>query len=332
MTISGWQSWSPVNPNFFAKLAPHYFSPFGQDHWQISAPTPVSTQSPIAGWCSYYAFARNINAHRILQNAHHLSQLPTHLPKYVIVDDGWCEWGDWNHPYPHRFPQGLKQLAHQIKTLGLKSGLWLAPFFTSKPTQHRARVWPFQYIVDMEDSRAYQSILDQISVVIENWGYEFIKLDFLYSQHLHPRYTSSTTPDDLLTRFLKHLRLTYPTTHINLCGVPLGLAVGNCNSVRIAPDIINPQLDSLWPLNRFIHTWRLSMLKSNLESRQSTSELWLLDPDVFVCRPQTGFSSAQINQLHTLIKQANGVYFLGDDLATLDPQRYHHYIHSLFPA
>ena len=52
--------------------------------------------------------------------------------EWVQIDDGYQQtFGDWqgNHLYPH----GMQWLATQIRRLGLKPGIWIAPYAIAEP-------------------------------------------------------------------------------------------------------------------------------------------------------------------------------------------------------
>ena len=57
--------------------------------------------------------------------------------EYMQVDDGFYRaFGDWEGN--DRFPHGMKWLAEQIRGLGLKPGIWLAPYVITEGTDvHR---------------------------------------------------------------------------------------------------------------------------------------------------------------------------------------------------
>ena len=332
-TISGWQSWTPCHPvpNIFDLLSRHFYSPFGQNEWKIPNNNKAGQSKPIAGWCSFYSYGHSINEQNILSNAKILAdKISPPMDTYIVVDDGWCNWGDWSNPNPSKFPHGLSYLTNQIRSMGLKPGVWIAPFLSNTPTPYRLKVFPFNFIQDLENPQIFRKAIDSIKILIEKYNFEYLKLDFLYALHHLTRYTSSKTPDEILSKYLSTIRSLYPHVHFNLCGCPLGPAVGNCDSMRISADIISPFLDNIWPLNSFFHTHRLNQLDKNIINRENTRNLWLLDPDIYTCRNSTGLSHAQKILLRNLIRKANGLYFLGDDLTQLTSFQIDTYVLPLF--
>lgn len=336
MKLAGWQSWSPCvdSQHPIDLLSPYLFSPFGQTGWNINIPNNLVVKKPIAGWCSYYAFGTHINENNIYANAKILAEkISPPLETYVVIDEGWCNLGDWNNINLNKFPHGFLKLNQRISHLGLRSGIWLAPFITNTATDYRLRVLPYKHVLDIENSKTFTSIVNTICQIIEKNNFQFIKLDFLYALHHLPQYKNSPSiPDQILTDFLTIIRKKMPHIHINLCGCPLGPAVGNCDSIRLSVDNFIPHLYHLWPINSYLHTHKLSQLQTNLAHRLTTNKLWLLDPDVFCCHSRTGLNKSQILQLRSLIQKANGVYLLGDDLTQLSDDQIDKFIRPLFTS
>jgi len=224
----------------------------------------------------------------------------------------------------------MQKTAQKIKKAGLNPGIWLAPLLTDAPTLHRLRTFPFKFILDLENPKIFNRALDSIKTIVEKWRFSMLKLDFLYALHFLPRYKDSAVPNELLRSFLSAVKKLYPHIHLNVCGCPLGPAVGIADSMRTSADIVNPYLDHIWPINKIFHSQRLNQLETSLNFRLSSASIWLLDPDAFVCRQSLGLSPSQIFKLQSLIKKANGVYFLGDDLTRLNELQIQTYIQPLF--
>jgi alpha-galactosidase len=333
ITVPGWQSWTPCRPQpkILTFFTGYSYSPFGQTEWVIPNPPQIQISKPIAGWCSYYAFGPNINEQKIISNAEILAKkISPPLDTYVVVDDGWCNWGDWNHPSTRKFPHDLKYTCDQIRSLNLKPAIWIAPFLSNLPTPNRLKVFPFNYIQDMENPEVFNSIMNTVEILVEKYQFDLLKFDFLYALHHLSKYSSSVIPDEILHKFLSAVRQKYPHIHINACGCPLGPAIGNCDSMRISADNISPYLDNLWPINSLYHGNNLNQLEINLNRRENTRQFWLLDPDAFSCRKSNGLTNIQIVRLRLAIQKAKGLYFLGDDLTKLSEHEIKDHIQPLF--
>jgi len=125
--------------------------------------------------------------------------------EYFQVDDGWqVSVGDWA-TNTTRFFHGMKWLAEQISSRGFLPGLWIAPFdvetsFSSPTTIYQVNEkWsipsdaigvPCNRALDTSDPEALEWAGQIFSIVSQEWGYKWIKLDFGYcallSQYMNP--------------------------------------------------------------------------------------------------------------------------------------------------
>src|SRR5205823_4521477 len=132
--------------------------------------------------------------------------------------------------------------------------------------------------------------LDQaIKWLVEDCGFEFLKLDFLYAIYFDKSLPVADA-DRLLREFLARIRRTYPHVHTLACGCPLVPAIGVVDSMRVGPDsIISPFLKFARctnVLNFFLHRQFMRTIRKRLW----TKAFWNIDPDAFVCRDGLGLS------------------------------------------
>lgn len=359
ITISGWQSFTESRP---AKFDFPLFSfgqpsPFGEKEIQLTeSRAPKGMKKPVKGWCSWYAFGSGIDEEKIISNANWLSENQARFPlEYVIIDDKWTAWGDWQVWDQDRFPRGIKSLSREIKNRGLKPGLWMAPFlvepdsalakrhpdwlvkgynmrpFDAFSTYKYSVIYPGRkFILDLGNREALDYLYRSLEVIVKEWGIELLKLDFLYTFYINPAFSSSAEPDALLNLFLTRVRNDCPDTYIMASGCPFRPAVGLVDAMRFSWDNFFPQLDRLPLINSLVHRRRLESLEANLKSRQTTRIFWTLDPDVFACRPSLGLNGKQIEKLSLLVKKARGLIFLGDDLPNLSDELVERYFPRLF--
>ena len=115
------------------------------------------------------------------------------------IDDGWEPFvGDWETTDTLKFPNGLKPVADAIHARGLKAGLWLAPFvceeksdlfrthpdwllkYDGQPWKDGCN-WSGFYSLDI-DHPEVQDYLTRVFIrVFDEWGFDLVKLDFLYA-------------------------------------------------------------------------------------------------------------------------------------------------------
>ncbi|MFC1790836.1 glycoside hydrolase family 36 protein, partial [Patescibacteria group bacterium] len=215
VNLAGWQSWSPT----WSKLAralkflPDRQSPFGKNGFeQVQVPEKIRDLPPVRGWSSWYAFGPRVRERDILANAQWIKDHPQYKLEYIVIDDGWTAWGDWATSDKERFPSGMKTLARTIKDDGLKSGIWIAPFLVEKEStlfqdhpdwlvrNKRGQLVDGmhalpgnlairkRYLLDVSKEEVRDHLFASIDTLLDEdqWGYQFIKLDFLYAIYFDP--------------------------------------------------------------------------------------------------------------------------------------------------
>jgi hypothetical protein len=159
----------------------------------------VRRPSILNGWCDWFYAFESITEQEVLANAEFASR---HLKRfgfeYIQVDEGFQRWhGDWEGNA--KFPHGMKWLADRIRELGLKPGIWLAPYVISEPTEvfKKHPEWMLRepdgkmkqlppgymgarrFALDITHEGAAQWLFELFDTVANKWGYELIKIDFV---------------------------------------------------------------------------------------------------------------------------------------------------------
>jgi alpha-galactosidase len=146
-------------------------------------------------------------------------------PLVFQIDDGWERAvGEWEID-ARKFPNGLRAVADRIEDAGFVPGLWLAPFivtkkawvFNKKPqwllrkksnAGHKGKkgsadlvvagfnhLWDGQYYcldLSREDVLDYiKSLMDR---AIDEWGFRYLKIDFLYAGLLSGDFANGGSP------------------------------------------------------------------------------------------------------------------------------------------
>lgn len=106
-----------------------------------------------------------------------------------------------------QFPKGMKQLADDIRKLGFRPGLWMAPFGTGNNKFYESHKkwflhdidgnpipsWNGRYTLDPTVFEAREHLKDIFRKASREWGYEFFKIDGMsgrdhgYGAHLYER-------------------------------------------------------------------------------------------------------------------------------------------------
>jgi hypothetical protein len=258
----GWQSWSPLNPKPL-KLPLWDYSPTQSLATLNQKPKGFRLKSPISYWCSWYAHGDRINE----QTIHHtIKSLPTHSQRFThcLIDDGWCEWGDWQTPDPHQFATGIKPLSKLANGNNIKLGIWLSPFLASPKSKvfqkhsdwflrnknghyiNGFHSYPLlknlnpKYILNFSLPSVQNYLYDSLHKIIVDWGVQLLKLDFLYAPYLESGLENDLLPHSHLKKLFSHLKKNYPDIFTIACGCPFTPATYLVDAIRISKDIAFP--------------------------------------------------------------------------------------------
>ena len=270
------------------------------DAWIAAMQIRPRTLEPIRGYTSWYNRYEDISQETIgrdLAGAAALLQ-PGDL---FQIDDGWeSAVGDWLEADPKKFPDGMRAQADKIHAAGLRAGLWLAPFAARRGSRiarehpdwllHRDRRpwlagigWGGFYALDF-DLPPVRDYLERVfRRVLDEWGYDLVKLDFLYAAA--PWGDSRESRAGRMTRALELLRELCGDKPILGCGVPLMPAFGLVDYCRIGPDV-GLDWDGKGLMRQTVRE-RVSTrhaIENTLFRRQLDGRVWRSDPDVFFLR------------------------------------------------
>jgi len=203
-------------------------------------------------WCSWYSLYYSINETILHKIFNELGDLPFDV---LQVDDGWqMDIGDWKAN--QKFPAGMNALAEKIRSTGRKAGLWLAPLLATKSSklfrghtdwflrdEHGRLVsagfnWGEQlYALDTThpDVTAW---LVALMKQIRAWGFDYLKLDFLYAGALKGKRYKDIPREAAYRESLCLMRKAMGADAFFLtCGTPILPAIGLCDAIRIGPDV-----------------------------------------------------------------------------------------------
>lgn len=169
----------------------------------------------IYGWESWYNHYEKINEKLILNDLKALKNTENIITlcdnyktntKNIIfqIDDGWeKQLGTWEIN-KKTFPKGLKTITEQIEEEGFIPGLWIAPFIVDLRSKsanehpeyllrdkngHLVKAgfnprWGANgtfYCLDLSRDDVLKYLDSLFNTIIEEWGFRYIKLDFLYA-------------------------------------------------------------------------------------------------------------------------------------------------------
>lgn len=300
------------------------------DGWFSAMGIKPRTNKPIAGYSSWYNRYQNITEETVISDLEGCGSVFSEGDLFQ-VDDGWERYvGDWTEPDAAKFPSGMKSVADKIHDSGFLAGLWLAPFvceeksdvFRSHPDwlfKAEGKPWKcggnwsgfYALDIDVPAVRDYlKSVFDK---VLNNWGFDLVKLDFLYGAAAFG--TKSESRGGRMIRAMELLRQWCGDKLILGCGVPVMPAFGIADYCRVSCDV---GLD--WDdrrVMRLLHRERVSTkqaIGNTVFRRQLNGRAYLSDPDVFFLREENlSLTPAQKDKLARVNALLGGVLLTSDD-------------------
>lgn len=292
----------------------------------------------LSGYTSWYNYFQNINEEIIIRDLNGLDRASDEVSIFQ-VDDGYQHAvGDWLITDHKKFPHGMKYIADKIHEKGYKAGIWLAPFNAQCSSilakkhpdwllRHNrngkkmlgCQGWGGAYTLDIYNPEVREYIKKVFDTVLNVWGFDMVKLDFLYSQCIEAR--NGKTRGEIMCDGVEFLREVCSDKLILGCGVPLGACMGVFDACRISCDankdwngnIINKfkfNVEIPSSQNAIINT----VFRNHLDGRAFCN-----DPDVFFLRNiNIGYNTEQ-KLLHGKINSVCGnVLFVSDNAGDFD--------------
>ncbi|MFA5836013.1 MAG: glycoside hydrolase family 36 protein [Bellilinea sp.] len=304
-------------------------------------PTPT-------GWCSWYQYYTRLSAQDVQANLTALTTSRARLPlELVQIDDGFeTKVGDW-FSFTPGFPDGIAPLAREISAHGCTPGLWLAPFIVH-PGSEFARKNP-QFILrnkhgkpvnagfgwntlatglDLTFPGALEAACVPVRAAVAEWGFPYLKLDFLYAAALPGLHHDPTrTRAQIMRQGIETIRAAAGTqAYLVGCGLPLGSGIGLVDAMRIGADVNSswePEIKGIRV--PFKNEPAVPSARNSLHNILTRAPLhnrwWVNDPDCLLVRPDTWLTLAEIQSLATAIGVTGGSLLISDDLAALPTDR-----------
>jgi alpha-galactosidase len=339
---SDWAMLCPIATNTPDPLAP-YLDTVSTWH-EIRLPQEVP-----AGWCSWYEFYQNVTETDIRRNLVSLASMRDRLPIDLLqIDDGFeAQVGDWFDFHPKRFPRGVAGLAAEIRARGMTPGLWLAPFIVHPTSQlaHQHPDWllrtpkgrpvnagfvwnAFCQALDLTNPAALEYTAKVIRTAVEEWGYPYLKLDFLYAAALAGRYQDPTrTRAQVLRQGMQTLRQAAgEETFLLGCGAPLGSMLGLVQAMRIGADVGGDWHPHIFGIGLGLRdepsvpSARVSV-RNTLNRTALHRRWWLNDPDCLLVRTTTHLTLPEVQSLASAIALSGGALLISDNLPALSAER-----------
>ena len=265
-----------------------------------------------------------VRANAALARQHLGPALPIDAPPLrVTVDDGWQQaWGEWQ---PNaKFPDGLSGLAADLRGDGFTMGVWFAPLLVDADAPLAAAhpdwfvqgaIYPHlehgpMRVLDVTNPEA-AAHLDETVRRIVGWGYDFLKIDFLFAAFVPGERAEASTALFAYRRALQIIREAAGEDVVILAvGAPPTPSLPFVDAWRVGGDII---VEPFGPSFPFV----TNELRS-VAARWPFCRVTLCDPDPPVLR---AFSEDEVQSSAFVAATAGGAWFLSDDLRALDEAR-----------
>lgn len=300
------------------------------------------------GWNSWGEYFTKIDEGIILQNLEFaVKNFQPFGMRYFQVDDGYSPfWGDWDAD-PKRFPHGMKWLAEQIRSKGMIPGIWIAPFdadvdsqiFKEHPDWFLERkgfgpkflVGKNLRVLDLSKPEAQEHLRNTIRKYVNDWGYEWIKVDFAY--HLLSYYEigdGTSTVSEIYRQGLKIIKDEAGpgvfVLGVGVAGFNYGLVDGQRLSLDNMPVWANQKslfsLKSLGFAQGIVPTARITARRYWLNHH-----LWINHPDLIFFNndrrfqlkaPELSFDEALC--FASLVGMSGGIVKIGDRMVEMTQQ------------
>ncbi|MGN0544247.1 MAG: glycoside hydrolase family 36 protein [Acutalibacteraceae bacterium] len=288
----------------------------------------------LSGYTSWYNYFQKIDEKIILRDLNGLSRAKESVNIFQI-DDGYERFvGDWLDYNGRDFPNGMKVIADAVHREGYLAGIWLAPFNVQRG---RSRIlkehpdwiirepngrpqlgcmsWGGAYTLDIYNPEVREHLKKVFDVVLNDWGYDMVKLDFLYSQCRTPR--NNKTRGTIMCEALDFLRECVGDKLFLGCGVPLGPAFGVVDACRISCDVdlvYGGKFYNSMALNNELPSAH-NAINNSMFRRHLNGRAFLNDPDVFFLRDHNLTFTWEQKLLLAKINNLFGrVLFVSDDV------------------
>lgn len=287
----------------------------------------------LTGYTSWYNYFQKIDENIVLRDLKGLSRARESVNIFQI-DDGYEPFvGDWLDYNGKDFPNGMKTIADAVHREGYLAGIWLAPFNVQRGKSRILKehpdwlirnpdgkpqlgcvAWGGAYTLDIYNPEVREHLKKVFDTVLDDWGYDMVKLDFLYSQCRTPR--DNKTRGTIMCEAMDFLRECVGDKLILGCGVPLGPAFGVVDACRISCDVdlsYDGKFYNSMSINNELPSAQ-NAINNSMFRRHLNGRAFLNDPDVFFLRDRNLTFTWEQKLLLAKINNLFGrVLFVSDD-------------------
>ena len=243
------------------------------------------------------------------------------------IDDSYeADIGDWLET-KDGFPS-VFDMAQVIKRNGFRPGIWIAPFSVSESSKLFKKHPDWVVKENGKPKVAYENwgkniyALDLSNEDVLNWlsdlfsnlrkmGYEFFKMDFLFSGAIPGERKRSESPMISYRRGMRVIREATKNAFILGCGAPLVSSAGFIDGMRVSEDTA-PHWDAKDEGISAKYALRNDITRYFFHKR-----LWYNDPDCLILRDDSRLTDKQREIFSYVSGVLDNTIFLSDDLKKL---------------
>lgn len=311
-----------------ATLKGEYNAVFDEYFEMMNIPKPRVERK--CGYTTWYNYYTKITEDIVARDLDAISKLNTKIDIFQI-DDGYERTvGDWLETDKNKFPSGMKTVADNIHKQGMLAGIWLAPFAVTPKShifkQHKdwlvrdergkyhyaSHNWGGFYALDIYNEAVRAYLKKVFDTVLGDWGYDMVKLDFLYACSIIPIHNKSR--GEMMCDAMELLRKLCGDKIILGCGVPLAPAFGKADFCRVGADV-----GLCWENRAFSRedVSTQNTLTNTIFRRHLDGRAFLNDPDVFLLRDNNIKMPLSKRKIVAQVNSLCGnLLFVSDDVST----------------
>lgn len=285
------------------------------------------------GYTSWYNYYNKINEEIISRDLNSLANGKIKMDIFQIDDGYQTAVGDWLSVDQAKFPQGMAKVAEEIHSKDMMAGIWLAPFNAQRSSKiaHEHKDWLINdekgyhimagmnwggyYTLDFYNPEVREYIKKVFDTVLNEWKYDMVKLDFLFSVAIRPY--GNRTRGQIMCDAVNFLRECCGLKWILGCGVPLFPCFGMFDFCRIGAD-----QNLFWDKNNYFTTLNNEIVSTpnavtnTIFRRHLDGRAFCNDPDVFLLRESNIKMTLEQRTLLTKINKIFGnLLFISDNIA-----------------
>lgn len=287
-------------------------------------------ESVPTGWCSWYHYFTDVTADDIRENRAEIDDWGVDVD-ILQIDDGYeTAFGDWTTPAMGF--DSMPELRADVAAAGYDSGLWLAPFYVQAdsrlasdhpewlvtrdgaPVDAGVRHGPM-HALDTTHPGVTAWLLETFRTIVDEWGFDYLKLDFLYAAALPGDRHDDVTRAEAYRRGLETVRDAVGDAFVLGCGAPGFPSVGLVDAMRIGPDTAPYWRQAGDSASQPAHE---NAVRNVLNRQFCHRRLWMNDPDCQLVRETTTLSTPERESFAALVALTGGSNFLSDAVAEID--------------